>query len=493
MKKMKNYYLKIAGLFLLISLIFTGCKKEDEYEQPSASSPSSVVTAANGAQGMSVDFTVSFDPSLTATYTATGTGVTVTNPTGNVVGTTVTINFDAGTVAGAASILLTVTDSKGQSDDATAVISIDEKEFIVIVTENVTADATWTSDKVYVLAGRITVVNGVTLTIQPGTIIKGQAGTGANSTALLVARGGTLMAEGTASAPIIFTSVADEIEPSDVAAGNFGSPNLNPDTDGLWGGVLILGKAKISASNDNGDVSEVQIEGIPTSDPNGLYGGNDDADNSGVIKYISIRHGGSEIGSGNEINGLTLGAVGSGTVIENVEVIANQDDGIEWFGGTVDVTNVVIWNCNDDAIDADQAWAGTLDNFVIITTGDHNFELDGPEGTYDNDGYTIKNGYVIANDPVIERFSSDLINTDDNTSVAFEDLFFTAIKAGQKINRVVHDVGTVSFSGIVLDVVAADLANYVNGNVPAGVTAGTTYTTDLSVFGWTWAKLEGKF
>jgi hypothetical protein len=108
-----------------------------------------------------------------------------------------------------------------------------------------------------------------TLTIEKGTVIKGEAGTGANATALIVARGGKLMAEGTATEPIIFTSVADEITPANVQAGQFSSPNLSPDVNGLWGGVIVLGKARISASNANGDVSQVQIEGIPTSDSNG--------------------------------------------------------------------------------------------------------------------------------------------------------------------------------------------------------------------------------
>lgn len=159
----------------------------------------------------------------------------------------------------------------------------------VKVVQNISANTTWTKDKVYELAGRVTVLSGATLTIEAGTIIKGQAGTGANATALLIARGGKIMAEGTETMPIIFTSVADEITPADVAAGNFASPNLDPDINGLWGGVIILGKAPISASNSSGDLSEVQIEGIPTSDPNGLYGGSDAADNSGVFKYVSIR------------------------------------------------------------------------------------------------------------------------------------------------------------------------------------------------------------
>ena len=176
------------------------------------------------------------------------------------------------------------------------------------------------------------------------------------------------MAEGTADAPIVFTSVADDLRPADIKNGVFYGTSLGNDVNGQWGGLLVLGKAPISAQNDSGDdITEAQIEGIPTSDPNGLYGGNDKADNSGVIKYVSIRHGGTNIGSGNEINGLTLGGVGSGTVIKNIEVVANQDDGIEWFGGTVSVDSVVIWNCYDDGLDTDQAWNGTVSNFIVVT------------------------------------------------------------------------------------------------------------------------------
>ena len=207
-----------------------------------------------------------------------------------------------------------------KKDDGSCVYAPAENE--VVVTENVTANTTWTADKIWILGSRIAVTSGVTLTIEPGTIIKGQAGTGANATALIIARGAKINAVGTAAAPIIFTSIADEIQPGQIA-----SPNLDPTLSGLWGGLMIMGNAPISA-----DAASVQIEGIPASDPNGLYGGSDAADNSGVVKFISIRHGGANIGEGNEINGLTLGGVGNGTVIENVEVVANQDDGIEFFG-----------------------------------------------------------------------------------------------------------------------------------------------------------------
>jgi hypothetical protein len=368
-------------------------------------------------------------------------------------------------------------------------------ENVIIVSENVTADATWTRDKIYQLAARVTVVDGVTLTIEPGTIIKGEAGSAANATALLVARGGTLIADGTANAPIIFTSVADEIQPEDVSAGNFGSPNLDPDINGLWGGVIVLGNATISASNDDDeDISEVQIEGIPTSDPNGLYGGNDDADNSGILRYISIRHGGTNIGAGNEINGLSLGGVGTGTTIENIEIVANQDDGVEWFGGTVDVTNVVVWNVGDDAIDTDQSWQGTLDNFIIVTPLGHNFELDGPEGTFEA-GHTIQNGTVLSSvfdsEGDVDRGSEDLINTDANSIVTLRNIFITGIADGQVVNRTTDNPGVV-FENVTLDVDAANLNDYIDdGDAPAGITAGGTPQADASVFAWTWAGQAG--
>ena len=351
-----------------------------------------------------------------------------------------------------------------------------------VVNTNIKQNTTWYADTIYQLGGRIAVEDGATLTIQPGTIIKGEAGTGANATALLIARGGKLIAEGTASMPIIFTSVADEISQEDIASGNFASPNLDPDVNGLWGGVIVLGKATISASNTAGDVSSVQIEGIPTSDQNGLYGGTENWDNSGVIKYVSIRHGGANIGAGNEINGLTLGGVGNATVIDHVEVVANQDDGIECFGGTVNLTNVVSWNVGDDGFDTDQSWAGTLDNFVIISPAGHMFELDGPEGTYAA-GHIIKNGDVYVGG------GQDLINVDNNSIVDLVDIYFTDIQSANQINRVTAPA--VTFTGIVLDV--DSLAAHVNGAVPAGVIAGQTPKANTSILGWTWAAQAGKF
>jgi hypothetical protein len=354
-----------------------------------------------------------------------------------------------------------------------------------VVTSNITTNTTWYSDTVYQLGGRIAVEDGATLTIQPGTVIKGEAGTGANATALIIARGGKIMAEGTPQLPIIFTSVADEITPAQVKEGNFASPNLDPTVNGLWGGVIVLGKSKISPKPDNtGEVVAVQIEGIPTSDPNGLYGGNDDNDNSGILSYVSIRHGGTNIGSGNEINGLTLGGVGSMTSINNIEIVANQDDGIEWFGGTVNTSYVVVWNCGDDGIDTDQSWAGNLDNFVVISPAGHCFELDGPEGSYEA-GHNISYGDIYVGT------GQDLINVDANSIVNLSHLYFTDIQStNSKINRTTAP--GVTFSNIVMNV--DTVAKYINGTLPqSAVVEGQILKANTSTLGWTWASQDGRF
>ncbi|MEM7161693.1 MAG: hypothetical protein AAF487_04555, partial [Bacteroidota bacterium] len=265
----------------------------------------------------------------------------------------------------------------------------------VIVSGSITTDTEWTSDNIYELANKVVVEDGVTLTIQAGTIIKGREGTGSLSSALIVARGGKIMANGTADSPIIFTSILDNI-----VRGQLTGTNLTEVDNAKWGGLIILGYAPISA--EEGD-NEAQIEGIPADEDFGRYGGGSNpnpADNSGVLRYVSIRHGGSLIGEGNEINGLTLGGVGTGTVIENVEVVANLDDGIECFGGTVNITNAIVAFQGDDGIDLDQNYSGTIDNFFVLhgIDTDEAMEIDGPEGTLNDGLFTLRNGTVQTTD-----------------------------------------------------------------------------------------------
>ena len=240
-----------------------------------------------------------------------------------------------------------------------------------ITDTSIQGDTTWTADNEYVLNGLVFVEEGETLTIEPGTVIKGKPGQGANASALVIARGGKIMAEGTAEAPIIFTAEEDNVaDPED-----FGSTDR-----GMWGGVIVLGRATLNSPADSGTPITDNIEGIDINETRGRFGGSDDKDNSGVLKYISIRHGGTLIGADNEINGLTLGAVGSGTTIEFIEVFANLDDGIEFFGGTAEVKFAAVTYCGDDSFDYDQGWRGKGQFWFTIQDGDG-----GEAGEHDGD------------------------------------------------------------------------------------------------------------
>lgn len=243
---------------------------------------------------------------------------------------------------------------------------------VVDVTDaNIDGDTTWTADNTYILNGLVFVEEGESLTIEPGTVIKGRAGEGAEASALVVARGGKIFAEGTSDAPIIFTAEADDV--NDVE--DFG------ETDrGLWGGLIVLGRSTLNSPVASGMPITDNVEGIDINEPRGIFGGDDEADNSGVIRYVSIRHGGTLIGADNEINGLTLGAVGSGTTVEFVEVFANLDDGIEFFGGTVNTRWLVVSYCGDDSFDYDQGFRGKGQFWFTIQDSDS-----GDGGEHDGD------------------------------------------------------------------------------------------------------------
>jgi hypothetical protein len=472
-KIMKKY---LSVMFILSLAIATGCKKE--YAPPVINAPQSTAVEVT----KTVDLTFSYTAEggfKSSTITVTGGTATITtNGTEGAVSGNIVVTFTAGATVGAGSVILTLMDNESQTESVTVVLNI-EGVPAVSVTENIDEDVTWETGKIYILEGRITVLSGATLTIQPGVVVKGREGSESNATALMIARGGKLMAVGTADSPIIFTSVSDQILP-----GQIESPNLDPTINGLWGGLLILGKAPISA-----DTEAMQIEGIPPSDLNGLYGGNNPEDNSGTIKYVSLRHGGTNIGEGNEINGLTLGGVGSGTIIENVEIVSNQDDGIEWFGGTVNVKNVVVWNTGDDAIDTDQSWGGTLDNFIILNPGDECLELDGPEGIMVAK-HTIKNGSAYAGN------AQGLADLDPNSDVDIDGIYFFGLKAGQDFDELPTEY-TCTFTNFEVTLPAgtaiADFFKDGSDQFTTAVAAGAnTVGADVTKFqGWSWAAVSG--
>ena len=353
---------------------------------------------------------------------------------------------------------------------------------------------TWTSNNTYILNQKVVVDAGATLTIEAGTVIKGSAGAGSLASALVVARGGQIFANGTADAPIIMTSVADNLD------GNL-DPS-SPDTQGLWGGLLVLGNAPCSFE---GDVVEAQIEGIPADDTFGLYGGNDPSDNSGVITYVSVRHGGAVIGENNEINGITLGGVGNGTVIENIEVVANSDDGIEFFGGTVNVTNALVWACGDDLIDIDQAYSGTVSNAIVLAgaNSDHGMEIDGPEGSFE-DQFVLNNITLVGNS-VTEN--GEYADYRSNAQGATNNLAAWGFQVGKDIEldndgvATNYNEGILTFGAIQIDVPDGDsLADIFNNKADNVVVEGfgstasdvaqasQTVGCDTSALAWTYAN-----
>jgi hypothetical protein len=236
-------------------------------------------------------------------------------------------------------------------------------------------DVTWTSDYVWVLDDLVFVDEGQTLRLEPGTVVKGDTGDGADASALVVARGGTIVAEGTPQKPIIFTSVKDDLTTTD---------DLPDDFRGGWGGVILLGRAPINTAAGLHD-----IEGVPPDAFRNVYGGDDPDDSSGTLRYVSIRHGGTVLKEDEEINGLTMGGVGRGTTIEYVEVFNNQDDGFEWFGGTVDAKHLVSAFATDDSYDIDQGYQGRGQFWLAVQNSyyaDHAGEHDGGEADYGGEG-----------------------------------------------------------------------------------------------------------
>jgi hypothetical protein len=226
------------------------------------------------------------------------------------------------------------------------------------LTGNINTTTTLTSDKVWTLKGYVYVTDGAKLIIQPGTTIVSDV---AEKGALCIERGSQIIAEGTQSKPIVFTSGRPEGQRS----------------PGDWGGIVILGRAKTNRS------SEPTIEG-------GIgrpYGGTNDSDNSGVMRFVRIEYAGIAAMPNSEINALTLGGVGNGTILENIQTIYANDDAFEFFGGTVNGKNLYAFATADDDFDFDFGYTGMITNGVAKR--DPQFVDSGDAGNgveCDNDG-----------------------------------------------------------------------------------------------------------
>ena len=317
----------------------------------------------------------------------------------------------------------------------------------VPVTANITANTTWTADNTYLLDKPIFVTNGATLTIEPGTVILGEENTGASTFgSLIITRGAKIMAEGTASKPIVFTARAER-DGIDGVPGDLPDPALGDAS--FWGGLILLGNAQVNNYVGGVNTGTNLIEGFPTGGDNGLvtYGGGlapDNADNSGVLRYVSLRFGGFEFAANNEINGLTLGGVGNGTTIDHVEVVSNSDDGVEFFGGTVNTKHIAVAFCHDESFDIDAGHSGHHQFWFAIQNDDPAFGDFG--GEWDGGLGNIQTGAPetlakIYNLTMIGTGSTDVASLDD--AINLSDAF-----AGTLANSVLHDFNGAAMTNV---------------------------------------------
>lgn len=309
--------------------------------------------------------------------------------------------------------------------------SNDDNPIIVNITSGTTVEPpielkgdletrTLTKENKYLIKGQVFVRAGVVLTIEPGTVIFGDKGTKGT---LVIDRGGKLMAEGTATEPIVFTSA--------LAAGS--------RDRGDWGGIVILGNAPVNQSSP-------AIEGIS---PSVIFGGTDNADNSGVLKYVRVEFAGIELTPNNETNSITLGGVGNGTKMDYCQVSFGGDDGFEWFGGSINSKYLVAFAMWDDCFDVDFGFTGKVQFGVTVSygsyadqSGSNIFETD--NGPNDNLTTLLTTGVFsnisgfgpkITNTQVVNGNYGYLIDARRRTALTIANSVFVGFPRGLRFNQ----------------------------------------------------------
>ncbi len=318
----------------------------------------------------------------------------------------------------------------------------------------------WTSNNEYFLTGLVYVEDGAVLNIQEGTTVRFTAATaGDNTSALIIAQGGQINAIGTATDPIIFTS-EDDIE----------GANLLPTDWGKWGGLIVLGSAPASKG---GVTSGIAIEGINSTETRGVYGGTASDDNSGTLQYVSIRYTGVGIAPNSEIQGLTLGGVGSGTTIDHIDIYSSADDGIEIFGGTVDISYISVAFATDDSFDFDEGWVGS-GQFLFALQTDADYDQGGEwDGAVPDDAaiYSAPNIY-----------NATFVGPGQTATGAQRALIMRDAFAGKIGNSIFEDFPGV---GVQVEDIAGDIDSY------ARLQTATAEGYQVEILNNTWARFGG--
>lgn len=398
----------------------------------------------------------------------------------------------------------------------------------------------WPASDTPVLQEIVFIRNGA-LFIEPGTIVRGQPDGGSfNPGALVIARGAQILANGSSGAPIIFTTAsttAMTAPGSGATRATGASPSFwdsapatapkSPLIGAGWGGLIVLGNAPVNSDRDGageqdyfdvtGNTAAISngtavtgtrsvsnddrfsVEGIPVTSSaftGGFdrFGGFLPNENSGVLSYVSLRHGGANLSANNEINGLTLGGVGAGTTINNIEIWGNTDDGVEIFGGTVNLKNIAIFGVQDDGLDLDVGYAGTV-QFLLVVAGNLTDKLGEWDGSYQSEtsinSQTYTAGPVAVNRAPFANFTvanATLVGNSDGASFS-SGLHIRDQASPRFVNSIVVNPTLLGTSGpIEIDNRATDsystIANFTSGRAYfKGVTfSSATYTTAALLF-----------
>jgi hypothetical protein len=374
-------------------------------------------------------------------------------------------------------------------------IETDGEKEIVIITQpgsgstgqtitlqgRINADTVLRKNNTYILKGLVYMVGNHTMTIEPGTVVKGSF-SGSDVAALIITRGSKIMAQGTALEPIIFTSA---------------SPNPQ---SGDWGGIVICGKASVNTSF-NGTANTYQVEGgIDNANSDGIAGGGtspDDNDNSGILSYVRIEYAGYAFQPDKEINSLTMAAVGRGTTIDHIQVAYAKDDAYEWFGGSVNCKFLIALKTQDDDFDTDNGYNGKVqfgivirDSLIADISNSEAFESDNNSG-----GTTAapKTSPIFSNITAIgprattSNFGSTLFrgatHIRRNTATSIFNSVFLGWPRGLEVDATTGTSTALNIEDSTLRLRNITLAGCATNTRFSG-TAGATITNDAAFLGW---------
>jgi hypothetical protein len=290
---------------------------------------------------------------------------------------------------------------------------------VIRLNDDITTDTTFEAKNTYVIPRlkQLFVKNGATLTIEAGTVIQGEQGA-----VLVITRGSKIMAVGTATKPIVLTSAQP----------------IGQRTGGFWGGLLVLGAAPINNNAlSNPPSTEATYEAFTSAIPEGKFGGTNAADNSGVIKYVQVQFAGFNFVADREFNNLTLCGVGSGTTIDYVQVHGGSDDGIELFGGTVNVKHLVSTQNQDDGFDTDNGWIGKA-QFIIVQNIAHPPTLPEASNGYESDNHGTATSYNATPRTSPTIYNATLIGDHPYTGVASFAAVFRRGTSGHYFNQLFY-------------------------------------------------------